>query len=165
MMPAALAGQAIDVDPGGGKHPLPSPFTAGVRILASERPWQLHPPGAASEVPFVLFLDERQGPGEVSLDGGGQYCDAVLVAFAGADDDLTRREVDVLDAKARALEQAQSRTVHQNRHQPRRPVKLSDDSSNLFPSEHDREPLRSLRADDTVEPGQLVLQHLAVEEQ
>ena len=38
VMTAALASLAVDVEPGGGKHPLPGPLAAGIRILASQRP-------------------------------------------------------------------------------------------------------------------------------
>ncbi len=31
---SVLAGRTLDVDSGGGEHPLPGPFPAGVRILA-----------------------------------------------------------------------------------------------------------------------------------
>ena len=37
VMPAALAGLAVDIEPSGGKHPLPGPLAAGIRILASQR--------------------------------------------------------------------------------------------------------------------------------
>ena len=67
----------------------------------------------------VLFLNVRDVRGELGLDGVGQHRGAILVALAAPHEDLVAAEVDVLDAQAAALEQAQAGAVEQGRHQAR----------------------------------------------
>src|ERR1700675_2296851 len=96
VVPAPLAGVAIDVEAGRGKEPLPPPLAAGVGVLAAKRSRQLEPPGPAREVALVLRADALEVVREVRLDGGGQHRDPVLLALGVPHDDLVGREVDVL---------------------------------------------------------------------
>ena len=48
---------------------------------------------------------------QVPLHGGGEHRDPILGALAVADDDQVGAEVDVLDAEARAFEQAQAGAI------------------------------------------------------
>ena len=97
VVPAALAGDAIHVEPGRRKHPLPHPLPPRVRVLARQRPRQFHSAGAALQIALVLSLDSLQVPGQVGLPRGGEHGDPILVTLAPADHDLIGREVDVLD--------------------------------------------------------------------
>ena len=97
VVPAALAGDAIHVETGRGKHPLPRPLLPRVRVLARQRPRQFHPAGAALQIALVLSLDSFKVPGQIGLPRGGEHGDLILVALAPADHDLIGREVDVLD--------------------------------------------------------------------
>ena len=54
----------------------------------------------------MLAVDVGQVFGESRLDHRGEYGDAVLVPLPATDGDLVRRQVDVLDAEAAALEYA-----------------------------------------------------------
>ncbi len=57
VVPAPLAGDAVEVDAGGGEHPLPRPLASRVRVLAGERPGKLNPARAMLEVALMLPLD------------------------------------------------------------------------------------------------------------
>jgi len=82
MVPAPLAGVAIDAEAGRGKEPLPPPLAAGVGVLAAKRSRQLDPAGPAREVALVLRADTLEMARQIRLDGGGQYRDPVLLALA-----------------------------------------------------------------------------------
>ena len=70
---AVLARHPVDVNAGGREHPLPGPFTASVRVLASEGPGQFHPAGAVLQVARVLPLHRFEVLGQRILDGGRQH--------------------------------------------------------------------------------------------
>jgi hypothetical protein len=77
-----------------------------------------------------------------------------------------------LDAKSTSwirsrgtLEEAQAGTVHEDRHQPRRTLELVDDSAHLGAGEHHRQPLRALRTYHIVEPREVLLQDVPIEEE
>jgi len=55
--------------------------------------------------------------------------------------------------------------VEQGRHEPGRAAERPEDRADFFAREDDREALRALRAHDAVQPGDVDLEHLAVEEQ
>ena len=88
---AALACDLVDVLPGGGEDPLPSPFTRGGGILGPQGVRQLDEAGAGAKVGRVLVADSLNVHVQVALDGSGK---------------LLPGEVDVLDAKLQRLEQA-----------------------------------------------------------
>lgn len=81
----------------------------------------------------MLLLDALKMPREIGLHSAWQHRDPIPVAFAAAHGDLVSGEVDVLDSEAGAFEQAKAGAVQQNRHQPRRPLKFSDDGAHLVP--------------------------------
>jgi hypothetical protein len=106
MVSPDLAGGAIAIHARGGKDPLPHPLASCVRILPEERVRQLDPAGASGQIGLVLPADVDQMCGERHLDHRREHGDAVLVALAATYGDLVRRQVDVLDAEATALEYA-----------------------------------------------------------
>src|SRR5207244_11777060 len=138
MMAAALAGNSLDVEPSGRKHPLPGPLAAGVRILASQRPRQLDPACALPEVEVVLLLDDVQMPGQLDADDGRKRRGPVFVAFAGADDDLIAPEIDILHSEPSALQEAQARAVQQDGHETGSGAELTANGPNRVAGEHDR---------------------------
>ncbi len=76
------------------------------------------------------------------------------------------REVDVLDAQAAALEQAQAGAVEQRGHQPRRAVAAGASTArDLVAREHDGSRGGALGAHELVEPRQLGPEDVAVQEQ
>jgi hypothetical protein len=117
------------------------------------------------QVGFVLLLHPLQVPGEGPLGHGWQDGDAILGALTISDDDLVRSEVDVLDSQAGAFEQAQPGTIEEGSHKPGRAVQLEDDRAHLVAGQNDGEAFRSPGPDDVVEPWQVLMQDVAVEEQ
>jgi hypothetical protein len=102
---------------------------------------------------------------EVALEGGRQRRHPVLVALAVAHQELIGREPDVLHAETRALEQAETSTVHEHRHEPRHAVEPIEDGANLVAREHHRQVGPAFRPDEILEPRQLLPEDLPVEEQ
>src|SRR5215471_11670430 len=90
MVTAALASGRIDVDPRGGKDPLPAPLASGVGILPRQRPWQLDPARPVRQIAVVLTSDEHEMCGEISGNDRRQGRRAVLVALARPNDDRFR---------------------------------------------------------------------------
>src|SRR5215470_20073496 len=95
VVPATLAGDAVHVNARGREDPLPSPGSAGVRVLAEERAGQLDPAGAVPEVVVVLPAPPLEVGEQVGLHRGRQHGGAIRVPLAVADGELVRREVHV----------------------------------------------------------------------
>ena len=81
---AALTGLPVNVDACGGEHPLPGPLAAGVGVLAGQRPRQLDPSRAVSQVGVVLTLDAFQMLGQIGDHDGEQRHDRSLSPFPRA---------------------------------------------------------------------------------
>lgn len=96
VMPAALAGQTVDVDARGRERPLPGPLAARVGVLRAEGPRQLDPAGARLEIDLMLVPDHNEVPQHPHHD-------------------LVAREIDVLHAQAGALEQAEPCAIEEDR--------------------------------------------------
>ena len=79
--------------------------------------------------------------------------------------DLMRREVDILHPQPGALEEPQSGAIEQHGHEPRRPVERLEHCADLFARENDRKALWPRGPHQVVEPGQLDVEHVAVQEQ
>jgi hypothetical protein len=73
-------------------------------------------------------------------------------------------EIDVLDAQAATLEQSQTRTVEQRRHQSRRSLHVREHESDLLEREHHRQVDRPLGAHQIVQPRKVAAEHLSIEE-
>src|SRR2546425_8768298 len=87
MMPTALAGHSVDVEASGGKHPLPDPLPACVRILACQCPRKLDPAGSLPEIDIMLLLRGFQVASELRANDGRKRRSSVFVALAAADGD------------------------------------------------------------------------------
>lgn len=84
-----------------------------------------------AEVGLVLLARAGELLGQRGLDRGGQHRRPILVALAVADDDLVRREVDVLHAQPTAFQQAPPRPVQHERHEPGRAVEPLENGADL----------------------------------
>jgi hypothetical protein len=67
-------------------------------------------------------------------------------------------------SQAAAFQQAKSRTVQQDRHEPWHAVELLEDGADLVACQHDGQVLGPLGPDDVVEPRELDAEHLTIEE-
>src|SRR5207247_6677047 len=103
--------------------------------------------------------------GEIGLGHGRQHCNAILVALAATDDDLVGGEVDILDAEPAALEHAEPGAIEQAGHEARHAVEPLEHGAYLVAREDDGQPLGALGAYDAVEPREVELQPVAVQEQ
>jgi hypothetical protein len=68
-------------------------------------------------------------------------------------------------ALSRALEHAKSRAIHQERHQSWSSAQSLDDGTDLVTGQDDRKPWRSLSSDQIVEPGKILVEDFAIEEE
>ena len=102
---------------------------------------------------------------QVGLDGGRQHRDPVLVSFAAPDHELVGLEIHVLRPETRAFEHSKSGAIHQERHQPWNAAQSLDDGSDLVSGQDDRKPRRSLSSDEIVEPREILVEDLAIEEE
>lgn len=165
MVAAALSGGVVDVGSRGREDPLPGPLPTGVRILSREGRGQLDPTGPGGQVALMQLLDGGDVADQVALDDGRQHRHSVLIALAGADDDLIAGEVDVLDPEAAALEHAQACSVEQAGHESGWAGEAVEERAHLVAREDHRESHGALGADDVVEPRQIDAEDVAVEEE
>ena len=118
MVPPPLAGRSVGIRPRRGEDPLPRPLTAGVGVLPGEGMRQLHPPGARAQVALVLRTDTREVTLQRGPYDGRKEGHPVAISLPAPDDDLIRRELEILDAQPRALQEAKAGPVEKDRHQP-----------------------------------------------
>src|SRR5262245_57802254 len=109
MMTAALTGGPVNGEARRRKQPLPGPFAPRVRVLPSERPRQLDPPGALAEVALMERSHPFEVLREVSLDHTREHRHAVPAVLAVSDRDVVRREVEVLDSQPATFQESGAR--------------------------------------------------------
>src|SRR2546425_8227382 len=164
MMPTALAGHSVDVEASGGKHPLPDPLPACVRILACQCPRKLNPAGSLPEIDIMLLLRGFRWRVSSALMMDGSVVVRSLSPLPPRTV-IMALEVDILYREASALEQAQAGPVHQDGHKARGAAKLTENRPYLGASEHDRQSHRPLGSDYIVQPGHILFEHFPVEEE
>src|SRR5262245_24907984 len=165
VMAAPLAGLAIDVAARGRKQPLPRPLAPRVRIFSGQSVGQFDPAGSSLEVQPMLGSDGIQVLQKLRLDGSGHHGAAILVAFAGANDDLVAGSVQVRNAQPGALEEAESGAIEEEAHEPNHSLHVTEDGADFLTGQHDGQVLRTLHIDEVIEPRELLAKDLAVEKQ
>src|SRR5712691_1966337 len=113
----------------------------------------------------VLDPDDLKVLQQPGLGDAWEHGDPVLVALAAPDHNLVRGKVDVLDAKPTTFQYPEPGAVQQRGHEARHTVKPLEQRADLIAAENDRKPLRAPRAHDAIEPWEIHLQHVLVEEQ
>src|SRR5262249_61751019 len=93
---ATLTGHAVYIEASRREDPLPSPGSAGVRVVAQERAGQLDPARAGPEGAFVWPAHTLEAGAQLSLHRARQHGGAILAPLAAADGDLGRRDERVL---------------------------------------------------------------------
>jgi len=162
---AALARGSIDVGPGGGEDPLPGPLARRGRILDAKGVGKLDETSARAQVGRMLFADPIEVRAQPGLQGRGSERHAIFSAFAIADDQLLTGEVHLLDAKVKGFQQPQAGTVDEGRTEMLDASHGREESGDLAAPEDDRQALRALGVDDTVEPTDLSIENGLIEEQ
>ena len=94
----------------------------------------------------------------------GQYCDAVFFTFAISDENLVHPEINVLDAKANALEEAKPGAVHERSLQPMRSVHVVEDGESFFVGEDNRQVPLPVCPRERADGAEFLVQHIPVEE-
>jgi hypothetical protein len=164
MMSSELSSSTVTVRPCRGEYPLPNPLSPRIRVLARERVRKLDPAGAVPQIAPMLFTSLSEVAAQVAFDCRWQHRHPI-VALGATDDNLIGGEVDVLDAEATALKQAQSGAIEERGHQARHAFQLPQDCQHFVTRQNHRQPLRAFRAHDAIEPGDLQLEHVPIEEQ
>lgn len=111
-------------------------------------------------LPYLLEMRSQRVGDHVRQDRN-----AVLAAFAVADQLLPVCEVDVLDQKTQRLHDAESASIEQIRDQPMLPAEIREDRTHFGRGQNDGHPSRRLGANDVDQPWQPDLQRLPLEEQ
>jgi len=128
---------------------------------------QLHPGHAAGQVTLVQPAPPLQLPFQVAAHRPGQHDHPVLVPLATADDDLSSRQVHVLDAQLAALQQAEAAAVEESGHQAEDaigPVHVLQDRRHLRRRQDHGQPFRP-PGPHRVDAAQVDLQHLLVQKE
>jgi hypothetical protein len=101
-----------------------------------------------------------------STRGSRQHRSPIFVAFPAPDQELTSREVDVLNAQRERLEQAKAATVQQERHEERDALEVGEHAPDFVTREDGGKPHRTLGGHHALK---LALdrrsEHVAIEEQ
>ena len=159
------AGRRIPVEPRRGEDPLPSPLPGRARILPLDRCRQFDTPEAPGQIPLMLATHALDVLPKGLSERFREQRHPVLPPLSVPYDDLPAIEIDILDPELRAHEDAESGTIQQGRHEPWRPIQTIENGSDLGARENDWQPRRAPGAHKVVQPSELDLQHLAVQEQ
>jgi len=112
-MAAHGAGTGVSGASGGGKDVLPAPFSVGVGVVLFKIVGKVDGAVTLVQVAPVEFFNVLQVFLERSDEAVWKHGEVVYFAFGVAHGDLAVVKVNVYDAQAQALDQAQPRTVEQ----------------------------------------------------
>lgn len=157
---AGVAGEG-----GGGEEVLPDEFAGGVWVFAGEGVGKPDFAESVCEVGLVDALDGSDLALEVGDEGVGEDGDAVVFAFAVADDDLAVAEVYVFDAEADAFHEAESAAVEDFCHELGDAAHVGDEGAGFGRGEDDGEGFGFFGADDVGGRVNFDLEDMTVEEE
>src|SRR6266498_4650032 len=149
----------------GPKHILPGPRARRIRVFAGERIWKLHSAIAGRQIRSVQLLDVDKLFLQHRNDGLRQHREAIFRAFAMTDRDLATLKIEIFEAQAQTLHQAQPTAVKQLGHQAVHAGKLRQQRLNLRAGKHNRQTPWPLGPWDVAEWRQVVVQDLAIQKQ
>jgi hypothetical protein len=150
---------------GGGEEVLPGEFTGGVGVFDGEGVGEVDFAESVCEVGLVDTLDDLDLGLEGRDEGIREDGDAVVFAFAIADDDGVVTKVYVFDAQAQAFHQAQAGAVEELGHEFGDAGHVVDDSEGFGMGEDGREGARFFSADNVGGEFDFLLEDMAVEEE
>lgn len=108
-----------------------------------------------------------------ALDVSRKWCcgctrkkgNSVFSSLSVSNQDLITMEVDILNAQARALQNSQAGPVEKRRHEPRRPLKPTEDGGSLFARENQGNSQPALGAHDTIQPIELSAEDVLIQKE
>ncbi len=134
-------------------------------IFAGESVRQVDVAEAFRQVLFVDRADVDQVVLEAFAGGFREHGHPVAAALGSADGDVAEVEVDVLDAKAQALEDPHAGAVEQQHDELRDAFESGEDGRHFFAAEDVGQAARLAGAHHVVEPLEVGLEDVAVEEE
>ena len=165
VMPPAHAAARIDTQRGLREHPMPGPGLRRTRILARQRMRQLHAGHAVRPVALPQQARVAELRPQIGCQRLRQHQGAILVALAFAHDECEPIEVHVLHAQPQGPADPHAGAVQQSRQQAVFALHPRQHGVDFLDRQHHRQALRSPGALQVVEPGQLDLEHGAVQEE
>lgn len=149
----------------GGKEVLPAKFFGCIGVFAGEGVGEPDFAESICEVGLVDALDGLNLTLEVGDEGVGEDGDAVVFAFAVADNDLAVAEVYVFDTEADAFHEAQSASVEDFCHELGDAAHVVDDGAGFLGGEDGRECFGFFGADDVGGRVNFDLEDVAIEKE
>lgn len=122
------AADRIGGENGRGEDVLPGKFTVGAGIFPFKCIGKVDGTKAPREIKFVLCPDLFEMKAQGFEQSVRKHGDAVVFAFAIADDNLAIGKIEILDAQAHDFHQAQSTAIHDLGHQFADAVHFGDHS-------------------------------------
>jgi len=123
------AGAGVFREVGGGEEVLPEPFAVSVGVFFIQRVGKMDGAEAVGKVGLVQGFDLFEMLPQGEDEAFGQHGDAIIAAFAVADDDLVVVEVDVFDAKAKTFHKAQAAAIENLSHKFIDAAKVGNDGA------------------------------------
>jgi hypothetical protein len=164
MVPTCLAAPGIDGDFVGREDILPRPFTGRIRIFPVQGAGKINRAAAVSEVLLMEFLD----PGEVRLQRTGkplrQNGNAFPHPLSFSNGDLAISKIDILDAKPKTFEQAQTAAVKEVCHNSVISLQMGENGPRFGSREDDGKLRRAANALDR-NKFELPVEHLLEEKE
>lgn len=165
VMAPSLAAAWIDGQAWGGKYVLPSPGARSIDVFALERAWEINGAVAAGEVLPVQFANAGQVLLQRTFESSGQQGSAWTHAFAFADGDAVVGKVYVFNAQAKGLEQTQTATVKEVRHETVVAAEAGEDGARFATGEDNRQSSGAADAFDAGDEGKFAIEDLLVKEE
>jgi hypothetical protein len=156
------AGARVDGAARRREHVLPAPLPFGTGILPRQGERQMNASATFAKIVLMQRAYAHEMIAQRFEQVLRQQSNLVLLSLGVADEQLTVLKVDVLDAKSKALEQAQSATINQRRHEPRGPLQLGENRPDLIARKYYRQALWLLGALHVLEPGQLTSENVSI---
>jgi len=164
MVAPDLFGFGVNRTGGSGEYVLPHPFFGRVGIFPGEGIRQVYLAVAGFQVLLVNNLDRFQVQFQISDKRIGEHGGAVFFPLAIADNDLVVAKVNVLDAQAQALGQAQAAAVEDLCHKLGNACHFVDDGHGFLMGEDNGQGFRFFGAEYIRGEGDVYLQDMAIQE-
>jgi hypothetical protein len=120
---------------------------------------------AGTQIAAVLLPHPLQMLAQAGLDMSRQHGPAILLALSLPHHDLMHLEVDILYPESQCLQQAETRTVQEPRHKPRRTAHLGENTGHFRACEHNGQTRRALRPHHLSDWWKVHAEHVTVEEE